>query len=201
MDNFALLLRAALDSNDAAAAVAQLLGSVPLAEKIRVVRSLHGAGIQRKLWQAVSTEAPLNMSDLVPNAIETMEPVIFHGKNSLPGFTHFRKVCCRPPSSGAILWGYNDTPLAPLIGPGYYVVHSTEASPLGGVAFDYTQIPEGRMPGWPQLRPNRRGVSRLVYAGMIDYMRRVAEDVFIGSATRGGIELGNYFVIVRELPD
>jgi len=33
---------------------------------------------------------------------------------------------------------------------------------------------------------------------MVDYMRRVARDVFIGSAHRGGKETGNYFVLCRE---
>ena len=46
----------------------------------------------------------------------------------------------------------------------------------------------------------RRGLSFFVYANMLDYMRRVADDVFIGSAVRGGREMGSYFVVVRELP-
>ena len=33
---------------------------------------------------------------------------------------------------------------------------------------------------------------------MVDYMRRVARDVFIGTAHRGGKETGNYFVLCRE---
>ncbi len=33
---------------------------------------------------------------------------------------------------------------------------------------------------------------------MVDYMRRVARDVFIGSAHRGGKETGNYFVLCRD---
>ncbi len=200
MDKLTLSLTAALDSSDAVNAVAETLATLTLEQKIRVVRSLQGVGLQRKLWKAVSEAPRLSISDLVPEAVESMEPIILHGKNSLPVFSHFRKICCRPPSDTAVLWGYNDSPLSPLIGPGYYVVHPSEASPLGGVAFDYTMIPQGRIAAWPQLRPNRRGASRLVYAGMIDYMRRVADDVFIGSATRSGRELGNYFVVVRELP-
>ena len=48
------------------------------------------------------------------------------------------------------------------------------------------------------MQPNDRGFSRFVYRGMVDYMRRVARDVFIGSAHRGGKELGNYFVLSRD---
>ena len=50
---------------------------------------------------------------------------------------------------------------------------------------------------WPDVRPNDRGLSRFVYGGMVDYLRRVARDVFIGSAHRGGKETGNYFVLSR----
>jgi hypothetical protein len=34
---------------------------------------------------------------------------------------------------------------------------------------------------------------------MLDYMRRVASDVFIGSAVRNGREMNSYFIVVREL--
>ena len=49
------------------------------------------------------------------------------------------------------------------------------------------------------IRPNTYRLSRFVYNGTVDYMRRVARDVFIGTATRDGHELGSYFVLVREL--
>ena len=60
-------------------------------------------------------------------------------------------------------------------------------------------IPAERLPSWPELRRNDVGVSRLVYNGTVDFMRRVARDVFIGSATRRGRELGSFFVLAREL--
>ncbi len=54
----------------------------------------------------------------------------------------------RPPAGtpGDVLWGYNDTPIRPAIGPGYYVVHDTPGTPLGASAFDYTQLPTSRPP-------------------------------------------------------
>ena len=61
-------------------------------------------------------------------------------------------------------------------------------------------IPAAHPPGWPEIRPNSRGLSRFIYNNMVDYMRRVAKDVFIGTATRNGSEMGSYFMLVREWP-
>ncbi|MFN2375035.1 MAG: hypothetical protein ABR538_00735, partial [Candidatus Binatia bacterium] len=82
---------------------------------------------------------------------------------------------------------------------GYYVLHDTPDSNLGGAAFDYTQIPTSTLPSWPEVRTNNSGLSRLVYGNMLDYMRRVASEVFIGSAVKGGREMNSYFIVVREL--
>ena len=40
------------------------------------------------------------------------------------------------------------------------------------------------------------GLAKL--QGMVDYVRRVARDVFVGSAHRGGKETGNYFLLCRD---
>ena len=85
--------------------------------------------------------------------------------------------------------------LAWLTGPGYFVVHEDRAR---GAAVDYREIPPERPPNWPETRPNDRGFSRFVFRDMVDYVRRVARDVFVGSAHRGGKETGNYFVLCRE---
>ena len=67
-----------------------------------------------------------------------------------------------------------------------------------GAAVDYREVPPERPPGWPEVEPNDRGFSRFVFRDMVDYMRRVSRDVFIGSAHRGGKETGNYFVLCRD---
>ena len=186
--------------NPKSAAIAAILDDLSIGDRILAVRSLSGRRLQRTLWNAVADAPRVITSDFVPGSYAPMKPVVFHGKNSLPVFSEFRKICCRPSSGVAdLLWGYNDTTLIPLIGPGYYVVHDTPDSPLGGCAFDYTQLPHDRASGWPEIRPNDRRLSRFVYNGTIDYMRRVADEVFIGSATRSGRELGSYFVLAREL--
>ncbi len=84
--------------------------------------------------------------------------------------------------------------IAWLTGPGYFVVHE---DPPRGVAIDYREVPPGKPGTWPEVKPNDRGFSRFVYRDMVDYMRRVSRDVFIGAAHRHGRELGNYFVLCR----
>lgn len=182
-------------------AVAEVFDSLATGDCILAARTLSGTRAQRQLWEAAAIHTAINVDDLIAPEYGPMKPVVFHGKNSLPAFSEFRKICCRAPNDRAPgkLWGYNDTSIAPLIGPGYYAVHDTSGSEFGGAAFDYTQLPSGRAPGWPEIRPNTYRLSRFVYNGTVDYMRRVARDVFIGTATRKNRELGSYFILVREL--
>ena len=184
-----------------ASVITELLDGLALPDRITAVRGLGGARLQRRLWEAVAGNPRIAIDELVPREHAPMRPVVFHGKNSLPAFTEFQKICCRPPGERGrdTLWGYNETRIRALIGPGYYVVHDTPGSALGGAAFDYRGVPEQPASGWPGIRDNESGVPRLVYGGMVDYMRRVARDVFIGSATRGGREMKSYFILVREL--
>ncbi|MEE8312279.1 MAG: hypothetical protein V3R77_08475 [Candidatus Binatia bacterium] len=183
-----------------AAEIADQLDRLPSHEAVAAARSLGGRRIQRSLWHCSAANDPITVTDLLPAEYEPMKPVRFHGKNSLPAFTVFEKICCRPPKDrpGAVLWGYNETRIRPLIGPGYFVVHDTKGNSFGGAAFDYTAVPEDHPGGWPDIRPNEQGLSRFIYNGTIDYMRRVARDVFIGAATRAGNEMDSYFVLVRE---
>jgi hypothetical protein len=195
------ILDPALSPAERARRLAEILDGSTLAERIAALRSLGGARVQRKIWAAAAANPPVTTDDLLPKSSPPMRPVVFHGKNSLPAFSDFRKICCRPPTElpGNVLWGYNDTAIRPVIGPGYYVVHDTPGTPLGASAFDYTQLPVTHPAGWPEIRGNEVGLSRFIYNKTVDYMRRVAKDVFIGSATRDGKELGNYFLLVREL--
>ena len=52
--------------------------------------------------------------------------------------------------------------------------------------------------GWPAIRDNEHGLSRLVYGFMIDRMRRVSEHVTIGRANRHGKDFGSWFMLCRE---
>jgi hypothetical protein len=98
------------------------------------------------------------------------------------------------PGRGAELWGYNHQSLAWLTGPGYFVVHE---DPARGAAIDYRRVPPKGCPTWPSVKPNDQGLSRFVYRGMVDYLRRVSREVLIGRATRGGVDLDNYFLLCR----
>ena len=66
------------------------------------------------------------------------------------------------------------------------------------VLIDYREVPPEAPAGWPEVRGNDRGPGRLVYGGMVDTLRRVSEHVTIGSAARGGRDLGSWFVLCRE---
>ncbi len=177
-----------------AAAVATFLDRLTADERREAIAALSGPRLQSRLYRAVANAPRVTLADLVPQDAPSLGEVIFHGKNSLPAFTLFQKRFCRPPRGADELWGYNHQSLAWLTGPGYFVVHDDGAR---GAAIDYREVPPDRPPSWPEVRPNDRGFSRFVYSGMVDYLRRVARDVFIGSAHRAGKELGNYFVLSR----
>jgi hypothetical protein len=183
-----------------AAEIAALLDGLALGDRISAIRSLQGGRLQGALWAAAAAHPRVTTEDMVPPDYPALRPVIFHGKNSLPAFTEFQKICFRPEAASAPeAWGYNETKIRDWIGAGYYVLHDTPEARLGGTAFDYTRLPSAKLPAWPEIRPNEAGISRFIYANMLDYMRRVSSDVFIGSAVRGGKEMNSYFVVAREL--
>jgi len=195
----ATLKELVMHSRPDAAEVAAHLDGLSLPDRIAAVRSLQGTRLQGALWNAASGHPRLTTEDLVPSDYPALRPVIFHGKNSLPVFSEFQTICFRPEPDAKVAWGYNETTIRNWIGAGWYVLHDTPEAGLGGAAFDYTQLPTAKLPSWPEIRPNEAGISRFVYANMVDYMRRVSADVFIGSAVRGGKEMGSYFVVAREL--
>ncbi len=181
--------------------ISAFLDGLGLADRISAVRALGGGGLQGSLWRAVAGAERVTTDEMVPPDYPALRPVIFHGKNSLPAFTEFQKICFRPESGSgeSVAWGYNETKIRHWIGAGYYVLHDTPDAPLGGAAFDYTRLPARTLPSWPEVRPNTSGLSRFIYANMLDYMRRVASEVFIGSAVARGREMKSYFIVVREL--
>lgn len=166
--------------------------------RLEATRSLQGATLQRKLWESAANGPAVTTADLVPPDYGALREVIFHGKNSLPAFTVFQKRFCRP-SAGVtdedVLWGYNHQQVAWITGPGYFVVHREGETPA---AIDYRRVPPEHPTAWPEIKPNDRGLSRLVYMNMIDYLRRVSRDVLIGSAWKRGKPLDSYFLLCRQ---
>jgi hypothetical protein len=179
--------------------VARTLDSMSHGERVQAVRAV-GRAEQRRLYEAVEGFRPLRMTDAVPASQPDLATVRHYGRNTLPAFTHFEKRFCRPPGSDPErperLWGYNFSPVAPLVGPGYFVLRPDAAR--GELLVDYNLLPEGKPAAWPEIRSNERGLSRFVYGFMIDTLRGVSEHVTIGSAARRGKDLGSWFLLCRE---
>ena len=124
---------------------------------------------------------------------ETGEVVINEGCNNLPAFNFFQKRICL---HGDQVQGYNENNVRWLVGPGHFQVRPSE-DVEGEVWFDYYFEANDAPESFPTPSSNKRGVSFLVYANMIDVMRGVSEHVSVGRAIKNGKETGNYFVLCR----
>lgn len=149
---------------------------------------------QMKLWDISENSKPLSLDYLVPKDSEPLKAFPFEGKNSLLAFTRFQKVFYRTKDN--VIGGYNNQSLAWLTGPGYFVVEMSSENP-NEIAINYLKVPETKPDDLPPIKPNESGMSKLVYAGMIDYLRWVSSDVVIGRATKGGKLTNNWFVLCR----
>ncbi|MEE2788650.1 MAG: hypothetical protein VX589_15005 [Myxococcota bacterium] len=167
-------------------------------ERLNEVLDL-GPAAQRSLW-TLAAGGKLTLEAFVGDSIEPMKPVRHFGRNTLPIFKRFEKRFCRAPSDVETpgLWGYNEGPTRGLVGPGYFICRLTGGDQRGDVVIDYTQIPSMKPEEWPGIQPNEQGLSRLVYAGMEDFMRPVSDHITIGRAYKGGKATNNYFVLCRE---
>jgi hypothetical protein len=117
-------------------------------ERLEAIRSLGGGRAQGRLWAAAADAPVVTLDDLVPPDMPPLREVIWHGKNSLPAFTHFQKRFCRPmpgPASDQ-LWGYNHTSIAWLVGPGYFVVHKEGDAPAVSTTAS-AAVPSGELAG------------------------------------------------------
>lgn len=176
--------------------LADYLDGLDHSTRLREVRSLT-AKQQAVLFEAAKGFRPLSLDDFVPKNVPPLKPVIHHGKNSLPFFTHFQKPMCRPDAKTTApeLWGYNEQLLKPVTGPGYFC---TKPAEQGEVVIDYLSVPPGKPSHWPEIHPNSAGLSRFVYYQTRDFMRGVSKHVSIGRATRNGKPMNNWFVLCRE---
>jgi hypothetical protein len=191
---------AALDSRlrrggfDVDALAAELDAFSPAA-RVAAIRTL-SARAQAQLYEAVKGRRKLRLTDLVPASVAERREVAHEGHNTLPVFTDFAKVFCRPRPESQELWGYNRTGalIERSVGPGYYVAYE---GPSDEVLIDYTRMPEGRLEHWPDVRSNKSRLSRFVYADMIDALRSVSSHVSVGRAIRNGKVVDNWFVLCR----
>jgi hypothetical protein len=83
-------------------------------------------------------------------------------------------------------------------GPGYFVAKPVDARTI---VVDYFDVPPdgAKLPaGWPGVLPNSARLGRFVYFQMRDYMRGVSKHVTVGRANRGGKDVDNWFLLLRE---
>jgi hypothetical protein len=179
--------------------VARFLDDLSGEDRIQAIRSL-AAKDQRRLYEVSDGFSAVRLVDIVPSSTSDLGIVRHYGKNSLPFFTEFEKRFSRAPGispeSPNELMGFNFQTMSPITGPGYFI--ATEDVKRGEVVVDYRRVPDCHPEGWPEIQGNERWVARLVYGFMIDTLRRVSEHVTIGSASRDGKDLGNWFVLCRE---
>ena len=182
--------------------IAQHLDSLGHDARLRECQSLSGKD-QKVLFGKAADSPPLDFAFYVPAGTPPLTEVIHHGKNSQPAFRDFQKRWCRPADRDDRLYGYNETVLRRLIGPGYFVAHETDdggRDPRGALVVDYfmTPPPDGRAPGWPEVKPNSQGLQRFVYHQTRDYMRRVSAHVSIGEAHRLEKKVMGWFILCRQ---
>jgi len=176
--------------------ISQTLDALDSDERVEAIRSL-GKKAQIRLWNAAEGRTT-SLNDIVPNDTEAAIEVIHAGKNSLPLFTKFEKRFCRVAGDDSILYGYNEGPTRKFVGPGYFVTSFDAERKEVGINYYQTPPEDAVLPeDWPAIRPNEKGISRFVYAKMIDYLRQVSTHVTIGRAVRKGKTTNNYFLLCR----
>jgi hypothetical protein len=138
----------------------------------------------------------VDLEFMVPASCGTLSEVIHEGHNSLPMFSYFQKRFCRTEGDANTLAGYNEQGMRWATGPGYF-----QARVEGDeVAIDYRELPTERCETWPEIMPQTARLGRLVYADMVDMIRRVSNHVTVGRAIRKGKETENYFLLCRQDP-
>ena len=149
---------------------------------------MHGLG-KREMARLYELGGPVPLDHFVADDGVIVE---HEGQNSLlPGFDRFEKHIVR---RGAVLQGYNKQGFGWLVGPGHFTLREQD----GTTVFDYTAPPADAPSEWPGVVPNDKGLSNLVYGGMVDVMHRVSSRIVVGKAYRRGKEEGAYFLLFRR---
>ena len=162
-------------------------------ERVAASRLFTGK-LQRRLFDAAEGR-PVTMEQMVPTN-DPLREVIHVGTNTLPAFRHFEKRFARPASlepNRAV--GYNHNWYWQFTTPGYYVAYQDETT--GEMFVDYTQLPTERVETWPPIMSNSSRLGLVIFAGMVDRLRRVSEHVTIGRAYKKKA-MNAWFVLVRD---
>jgi hypothetical protein len=174
--------------------IRDFLDGLPEADRIAATRSL-GRGVQRRLWDLVDGFGELTLDDFVPKGTPVMTAVRHYGRNTMPAFKLFEKRFYLT-SDGQQMAGANFQTIQAITGPGYFVCR--EDTNKREVLIDYHLVPTEKPEGFFPIRRNEVGLSRFIYAYMIDRMRRVSTHVTIGRANRHGKDFGAWFMLCRE---
>jgi hypothetical protein len=159
-------------------------------------------GIDRKhmaaLYEASEGAEALTLDHFAP-LTDTLQEVIHSGKNTLPAFNHFEKRFCKPDGDdpGEVLWGYNQSSVTGLVGPGYFTITIVDK---GEAFFDYGKVPPRKVASWPAIVPGNGGIGTLVWGGLTDRMRKVSDHVAVGRAFKNGKAMDQWFMLCREDP-
>jgi hypothetical protein len=148
------------------------------------------------LFDAAADNEPLTLDHFVPPDVPDLTEVIHEGKNSLFLFSRFQKRFSRPASNGGRreLWGYNEHDFRFFTGPGYFVAYEDGRD----VVIDYCLTPGGKVESWPTILPTSARLSRFVYHGTNDLVRRVSGFVSVGRQRKGTQAKDAWFVLVRK---
>ena len=184
----------ALQEDHGIESIAEALDQLSPEDRVEQSRSL-GPKDQKKLWNLCEGRV-VTLEQIVPE--DRIGQTVRHlGRNTLPAFKIFEKRFMRASAEQVDLWGYNEGPTRKLVRPGYFICRQSDQEEIGSIVVDYEKLPPEAPEGWPAIKPNEAGVSRLVYAYMHDYLRKVSEHVTIGRAYRKGKESPNYFTLCR----
>ncbi len=185
-------LSALLESGASSGEIAAHLDALSASARLDEVLATTGSAVGR-LYAAVADAPTVTPEEFLPPS--TKGTLIYEGRNSLLAFSRFQKRFLRL-ESGVIV-GYNHQAMSFVTGPGYFVVKAANGEGEHGkeMFFDYTVPPPEAPAGWPAFKPNDRGLSKLVYSDMIDFVRRVARGVVVGKAYRKGVDQNAYFTL------
>lgn len=154
-----------------------------------------------RLYEAAKGRRPIELDFVVPASVGPLVEVVHEGHNTLPMFTRFEKRFVRlPEGEEYAVAGYNEQAWRRFNGPGYFVVTKGEGEHEGELVLDYTKVPKSRPPSWPEIQKNEGGLAGMVNGGLVDYVRALSTHVSIGTATRHGKDLGQFFTLVRKDP-
>jgi hypothetical protein len=144
----------------------------------------------------------ITLEQVVPSSIGANVEVIHDLRNTLPLFTDAQKRFAKVEGGGVPVGGYNrQFGVARVSEPGYFSVTEGDGEHANELVIDYRKVPPSKPPSWPEIESNDSGLlNKLVWEGMVDYLRRVSQHVSIGRATKGGKPIGQYFALVRRDP-